>query len=86
MLDTALLSSIATQMMTSSWVHLAGKSLFIRRTSAQHLRTHIHNERPGISGHRTEPRQAQPMGTIGPQNGIALQRNREDYCCEQGMS
>lgn len=38
-LDTELLSSIATQMMTTSRVNLAGKSLPIRRTSTQHLRT-----------------------------------------------
>ena len=39
MLDTELLSSIATQLMTSSRINLAGKSLPIRRTSTQHLRT-----------------------------------------------
>jgi hypothetical protein len=39
MLDTELLSSIAAQMMTGSHVHLEGKSISVRRTSAQHLRT-----------------------------------------------
>ncbi len=39
MLDTALLSSIATQMMTGTRVEVAGKSLPVRRTSTQHLRT-----------------------------------------------
>ena len=39
MLDTLLLNSIATQMMTGSHVHLEGKSIAVRRTSALHLRT-----------------------------------------------
>ena len=39
MLDTALLSSVAMQMMSGSHVHLEGKSIPVRRTSARHLRT-----------------------------------------------
>ena len=39
MLDTALLSSIAQQMMKSNSVDLAGKRLLVRRTSAHRLRT-----------------------------------------------
>jgi hypothetical protein len=38
MLDTALFSSIATQMMTGTEVEVAGKRLPVRRTSSQRLR------------------------------------------------
>lgn len=38
MIDRALLSSIATQMMSGAHVALEGKSLPVRRTSSQHLR------------------------------------------------
>lgn len=39
MLDTALMSSIAQQMMKSNCVDLTGKRLLVRRTSAHRLRT-----------------------------------------------
>ncbi len=39
MLDTALLGSIAQQMMTGTRVNVEGKSLPVRRTSTHHLRT-----------------------------------------------
>jgi hypothetical protein len=39
MLDTSLLSSIATQLMTSDEVEVTGKRLPVRRTSRQDLRT-----------------------------------------------
>ncbi len=39
MLDTALLSSIAKQMMASARVKVGDSSLPVRRTSTQHLRT-----------------------------------------------
>jgi hypothetical protein len=39
MLDTALLSSIATQLMTGSVVEVDGKRIPVRRTSAHRLRT-----------------------------------------------
>jgi hypothetical protein len=38
-LDSELLSSIATHMMTSKSVEVAGNRIPVRRTSAQHLRT-----------------------------------------------
>jgi hypothetical protein len=39
MLDTALLASIAQQMMTSSKVNVQGKLLPVRRTSGHRLKT-----------------------------------------------
>ena len=39
MVDSALLASIAQQMMTSAAVEVGGKSVPVRRTSAQRLRT-----------------------------------------------
>ncbi len=39
MLDSALLSSIANQMMTGSSVKINGKRIPVRTTSAQHLKT-----------------------------------------------
>ncbi len=38
-MDTALLSSIATQMMAADTVEIAGKKLRVERTSRNHLRT-----------------------------------------------
>jgi hypothetical protein len=38
-LDTALLQSIATQMLTGTKVELKGKTLRVGRTSVQHLKT-----------------------------------------------
>jgi hypothetical protein len=38
MLDTELLESIATQMMSRAAVEVRGQSLSVRRTSSQHLR------------------------------------------------
>lgn len=39
MLDTALLSSVATQMMSGTEVKVEGKTLRVSRTSTQHLKT-----------------------------------------------
>ena len=39
MLDSELLKSIATQLMTSTAVSVDGKSILVRSTSRQHLRT-----------------------------------------------
>ena len=39
MLDAELLKSIAAQLMTSASVRVEGKSIPVRRTSRQHLRT-----------------------------------------------
>jgi hypothetical protein len=39
MLDTGLLSSVATQLMTRDAIEVEGKSVPVRRTSSQRLRT-----------------------------------------------
>ena len=51
MLDAELLKSIAAQLMTSTSVSLNGKSVPVRRTSTQRLRTVAFN----VEGHPEKP-------------------------------
>ena len=56
MLDAELLKSIAAQLMTSTSVSLNGKSVPVRRTSTQRLRTVAFN----VEGHRYQAIEQNP--------------------------
>ena len=79
MLDAELLKSIAAQLMTSASVRVEGKSIPVRRTSRQHLKTMaftVGGQR--IPGDRTESGKAEPMGATGAEwsSGRAIQGRR----------
>ena len=54
--DAALLSSIAKQMMAGTRVKVGDRSLLVRRTSAQHLRTLAFN----VNGHEYQAIEQNP--------------------------
>jgi hypothetical protein len=56
MLDAELLKSIAAQVMTSAFVGIDGKSVTVRRTSTQPLRTVAFN----VEGHRYQAIEQNP--------------------------
>ena len=71
MLDTALLSSVATQMMSGTEVKLEGKTIRVGRTSTQHLRivafTMTGREYQAIEQNPNKPSQWGQLARIGHQ-------------------
>ena len=64
MLDTSLLLSVATQLMTGDEVEVEGQRLPIRRPE-QPTPTDgdVHDGRSPVCGKSTEPRQGEPVGS-----------------------
>lgn len=71
MLDTALLSSVATQMMTGTEVEVAGKKLRVGRTSRNYLKCVSFeidgHEYTAIEQNPEKPSQWGPLARIGHQ-------------------
>jgi len=66
MLGTAVLASIAQQMMSSNAVDVNGKPVPVSRTSGHRLRTlPFTMDGREYQAHRTECREAEPMGATG---------------------
>ena len=73
MIDDETLKSIATQLMTSTAVSVDGKSIPVRRyESAAPENCSVHSRRARISGDRTEPGEAEPMGAAGAERSSRL--------------
>jgi hypothetical protein len=71
MRDSALLVSIAQQMMTSNTVGVNRKHVPVCRTSSHRLRTVAFNT--GLSSHRTESRETEPLWQLAREGHQVVQ-------------